>query len=235
MNFTPTNYLIRVGDATHLWNSERFNIWGLNSSSNVCKNFLSHVKPGDCLWFVKGDSKGLIVAVAIYEKTVKRVNGESFPFEQLGWTNVPGSWDTDIHFNNFKKIDNMKLLSHIKSPLNPRVYNSKCLVNLPEMYHQIYPQEEEEEEEELVITVKRITIEGRRFLKASNGDIYDPETLSLIGSYLDGVLILEEKEEERDNEDSEKEYLSAILDACTKISNEIANLNLLLTNRLSNL
>jgi hypothetical protein len=236
MNFIPTNYLIRVGDATHLWNSKQFNIWGLNSSTTGTKYFLSNVKPGDCLWFVKGNSQGLIIAAAIYEQTVKRVNGECFPFEKLGWVNVPGSWDTDIHFNNFKKIDNMKLLSHIKSPLNPRAYNSKCLVNLPEMYSQIYLQqeeEEEEEEEELVVTVKRITVEGQRFLKASNGDIYDPETLCLIGSYLDGVLSI--IREERDDEDSEKESLSAILEACTKISNEIAKLNLLLNNRLSNL
>jgi hypothetical protein len=243
MNFIPTNYIFRVGDASHLWSSERFNIWGFNTSTPGAKYFISNVKPGDCLWFVKGASKGLIVAVAIYERAVKRVNGEGFSFEQLGWTNVPGSWDMDIHFNNFKKIDNMNLLSHIKSPLNPRAYDSKCLVNLPEMYLQIYPneedeeQEEEEEEEEeeettVVVTVKRITVEGRRFLKALNGDIYDPETMCLIGTYIDGVLMIEE---ERDEDDSEKESLSAILEACTKINNEIANLNLLLTNRLSKL
>ena len=103
------HYLFRVGDASHLWSSSKFNIWGIDSSTPGSKYLLEKVKKGDCLWFIKGNSGGLIVAVAIFECSIKRVNGMSMPFEKLGWVNVPGKWDTDIHFINFKNIENMKI------------------------------------------------------------------------------------------------------------------------------
>lgn len=61
-------------------------------------------KKCDCLWFVKGNSNGLLVAVAIYENSEKR-NDNSLSFDKLGWVNTPGNWDTDIYFKNFKKIE----------------------------------------------------------------------------------------------------------------------------------
>ena len=70
------HYLFRVGDATHLWSSSIYNTWGIHSSTSGSKFFLKNVNPGDCLWFVKGKSGGLIVASAIFEYSVKRINGE---------------------------------------------------------------------------------------------------------------------------------------------------------------
>ena len=198
------HYLFRVGDASHLWSSSVFHIWGINSSTSGSKFFLEKVKPGDCLWFVKGNAKGLLVAVAIFEFTVKRVNGECMPFEQLGWINVPGSWDTDIHFSNFKNIENMRLLSQIKASANPRIYNSNCLVNLPEMYARIYPQAPPEHP--IRVTVRRITIEGYEYFKTANGDIYDPKTKEFVGTYINGVFTKEETDdEESDDEESDEE------------------------------
>jgi len=182
------NWLLRVGDATHLWSSSVFNIWGINSSTSDSKYFLRSVKPGDCLWFVKGNSKGLIVGIAIFERFIKRVDGESMPFEELGWINVPGSWDTDIHFKNFKKIENMNLLSKLNDPRSIIEYTQKCLVNLPEMYSRIYPEEEE------VIRVKKFTFEGVQYLKSVNGNIYDIQTHDLVGTYIDDVFTIYEEE-----------------------------------------
>ena len=231
----PTNWLFRVGDATHLWSSSIFNIWGINSSIADSKFFLRKVKPGDCLWFVKGNSKGLLVAVAIFESTVKRVNGECMPFEQLGWVNAPGTWDTDIHFKKFKKIENLKLLTQIKSPMVVREYHQKCFINLPEMYSQIYPQEVQPES----VRVRRITIEGIQYFKAANGDVYDPKTHDFLGTYINDVFTRHEETddevEETDDEAEESESLGNILSACLKSIDEMTVLNLLLNSRLANL
>ena len=231
----PTNWIFRVGDASHLWSSSIFNIWGINSSIADSKFFLRKVKPGDCLWFVSGNSKGLLVAVAIFERSVQRVNGECMPFEQLGWVNVPGTWDTDIHFKNFKKIENLNLKTQIKSPMVIREYNPKCFINLPEMYSQIYPQEVQPES----IRVKRITIEDIQYFKAPNGDIYDSKTHDFLGTYINDVFTRHEETddeaEETDDEATESESLSNILAACLKSIDEMSVLNLLLNNRLANL
>jgi hypothetical protein len=191
----PTNWLFRVGNGVELFNSSVFNIWGINSLNSDSKFFLRKANPGDCLWFVKGNSNGLIVAVAIFERSVKRVCGECMTYEQLGWTNFPGLCETDIHFKNFKKIENLNLKSQIKSPKVVRKYNEKCLVNLPEMYSRFYHQEEE------FIRVRRFSIEGFQYLKAANGNIYDIESQEFIGTYIDGVFTRNESDE--DNEEDE--------------------------------
>lgn len=234
----PTNWLFRVGNNIELFNSSVFNIWGINSLSADSKFFLKKAKHGDCLWFVKGKSNGLIVAVAIFSRSVKRIDGECMSYEQLGWINSSGLCDTDIHFENFKKIANLNLKSQIKSPKVVRTYNQKCLINLPEMYSQIYPVEEQQES----IKVKRITLEGCQYLKSANGDIYDTKTYELIGTYIDSVFTIyddeEEEEEETDDDEEEakeKESLTNILTVCTKISDEMTSLNLLLNSRFYNL
>jgi hypothetical protein len=182
------NWLLRVGNGVELFNSSIFNIWGINESNCDSKFFLKKAKPGDCLWFVKGNSQGLIIAVAIFERSVKRVNGECMTYEQLGWSNFPGLCETDIYFKNFKKIENLNLKSQIKSPKVVRQYNEKCLVNLPEMYSRIYPEEEE------VIRVKKFTFEGVQYLKSVNGNIYDIQTHDLVGTYIDDVFTIYEEE-----------------------------------------
>jgi len=231
----PTNYLFRVGDASHLWSSCVYNIWGINSSSSGSKFFLKNVKPGDCLWFVQGNSGGLIVAVAIYEDSTKRVNGQCMPFEQLGWTNIPGSWDTDIHFKNFKKIEHMGLLSHIKASANPRVYNQNCLVNLPEMYSQLYPIEELVQS--MDVNVREEVFEGTSYLITTNGAIQDDQikkfAFALIKSSINNA---DEEDAETDNEDEdEKAALEKILDTCSKINGEITQLISSLNTRLAKL
>ncbi len=231
----PTNYLFRVGDASHLWSSCVYNIWGINSSSSGSKFFLKNAKPGDCLWFIQGNSGGLIVAAAIYEHFTKRVNGECMPFEQLGWTNIPGSWDTDIHFKNFKKIEHMGLLSQIKASANPRVYNQNCLVNLPEMYSQLYPIEELVQS--MDVNVREEVFEGTSYLITTNGAIQDDQikkfAFALIKSSINNA---DEDDAETDNEDEdEKAALEKILDTCSKINGEITQLISSLNTRLAKL
>ena len=227
MSSQPTNWLFRVGNSVELFNSSVFNIWGINESTSDSKFFLKKAKPGDCLWFVKGNSQGLIIAVAIFERYVKRVNGECMTYEQLGWTNFPGLCDTDIHFKNFKKIENLNLKSQIKSPKVIRTYNEKCLINLPEMYSRIYPDQYQED----AVTVRRITIDGVKYLTAANGDIYDVKTHEHIGVYID--LVFTKYQTKHDFK--EHNSLQQILAACAKTCDQMTALNLLLNDRLANL
>jgi|688.fasta_scaffold167091_2 hypothetical protein len=227
MSSQPTNWLFRVGNGVELFNSSIFNTWGIIGSNPDSKFFLKKAKPGDCLWFVKGNSQGLIIAVAIFERSAKRVSGECMTYEQLGWTNFPGLCETDIYFKNFKKIENLKLLTQIKSPMIVREYNPKCFINLSEMYSRIYPDQYQED----AVTVKRITIDGVKYLRAANGDIYDVKTHEHIGVYVDCVFTRYQEKDEI------KEYnsLQQILAACAKTCDQMSELNLLLNNRLSNL
>lgn len=147
-NSEPIDWLLLVGDARNLLDSSVYSTWGVNSNTCDNKFFLNNVKPGDYLWFVKGGRcGGLIVAVAIFECSVKRVDGECIPYEQIGWTNTCGTWDTDIHYNKFFKIEDLNLLSQIKSPKVTRKYNQKCLVNLPEIRSNIYTHQALQDEE----------------------------------------------------------------------------------------
>ena len=231
----PTNYLFRVGkNSSHLWGSCVYNIWGINTSTSGAKFFLRNVKPGDCLWFVQGNSGGLIIAVAIYEHFTKRVNGMCMPFEQLGWNNIPGSWDTDIHFKNFKKIEHMGLLSQIKASANPRVYNQNCLVNLPDMYTQIYPIEELVQSVD--VNVREEVFEGTSYLITTNGAIQVEQikkfAFALIKSSINNA---ETEDEDEDEDEDEKVALEKILETCSKINGEITQLISSLNTRLAKL
>ena len=233
----PTNYLFRVGDASHLWTSSEFNIWGIHSNTSGSKFFLKNVNPGDVLWFVKGKSKGLIVATAIYEHSTKRLNGECMSFEELGWINVYGNWDTDIHFKNFKKIEHMGLLSQIKgSAANPRIYNSKCLVNLPEMYSQIYPTVELVQT--MDVNVREEVFDGTSYLITTNGAIQDEQikkfAVALIKSSINNADE-DDVETEDDEKEDEKEALEKILHTCSKINGDITQLISSLNTRLAKL
>jgi hypothetical protein len=230
------HYLFRVGDATHLLSSSLYNTWGIHSSTSGSKFFLKNVNPGDCLWFIKGNSGGLIVASAIFKYSIKKINGKGVPFEKLGCDNVDENLDTDIHFKNFQKIENMNLLSKIKgSSANPMIYNQRCLVNLPEIYSHVYPdkfllEETDDEENTSTITKKKITVDGVNYLITTNANIQDEKTKK----FIDSLVSSEASDDEEENEElcDEKESLQRILFTCKIISNELENLTSLLNNRL---
>ena len=102
---------------------------------------MSRVKDGDLLWFVKGKSRGQIVAVATFISTKSRILGPLIPLShtntELGWTETEGEWDIEIHYKNLYNLSNCELYSEIKSPLVIRLYNEKCKVNLPAEYPHI--------------------------------------------------------------------------------------------------
>jgi hypothetical protein len=130
------HWLLRIGDGKHFISSSSKGIWGITSSVTCIKGFLSRVKEGDFLWFVK--SGGQIIAVATFEYTQKRELGPLIQLtpsnEELGWIKTSGMWDTQVHFKNLYNLNKCEFYSEIKGPLTIRLYNDKCKVNLPKEY-----------------------------------------------------------------------------------------------------
>lgn len=134
------HWLFRVGpDASNLYACSPYNVWGVNSSNSNAKKFVRIAKPGDIIWFVKGKSKGLIVAFAVYKGSETRINGENLSDHDLGWNyQCPWvknqGWDIEIKYDQFRYVEDMNLLSEIQQSANPRSYNEKCKVDLPRTY-----------------------------------------------------------------------------------------------------
>jgi len=136
------DWLLRVGDGEHFKKSSSKHIWGVDSKAPCSISFLKSVNPGDHLWFVLGKSGGKLLAVATFSKTKLRELGPLINFtatnEELGWTNKPGEWDIEVHFENLYWIDECNLQTKIQSPLVIRQYNAeKCKVELPTEYTNI--------------------------------------------------------------------------------------------------
>ena len=132
------DYLLRIGDGKHFLSSSLKNIWGINSKNADSKGFMGSVKEGDRLWFVKGQSRGLIMGVATFTTTKDRVLGPLLPLtytnDELGWVHTEGYWDTEVHYKDLYYLMGCELYSEIKSPLVIRLYSEKCKVNLPLEY-----------------------------------------------------------------------------------------------------
>ena len=134
------HWLIRIKDGKNFWNSSKYHIWSADSHKE--KKFLKHVKTGDILWFVTGKSSGHIVAVAVYENSVKRVTGPIVALtrtdEELGWDEEGAKYDTEIHYSDLINIVSLNLLSRIQGQTNKRLYDcGTCAVDLPDEYTRI--------------------------------------------------------------------------------------------------
>jgi len=137
-NKSVTHWLLRIGNGIHFNNSSSKFIWGINSKHSCSKSFIKKVKEGDILWFVTGKSGGHLVAMAKYKRMDNRIIGplinHSFTNEELGWTELEGEWDMEIHYINLYNISTCELYSGIRGPLSIRKYNDKCKVNLLDEY-----------------------------------------------------------------------------------------------------
>lgn len=138
---TPTHWLLRVGDGIHFKASSSKSIWGITSTYCFTKGFMSKVKKDDVLWFVKGASKGQIIAVATFTSMNKRIIGPIIDLtltnKELGWDKTEGEWDTEVHYKNLYNLTDSRLFSEIKGAAGIRSYNDKCKVNLVTEYPSI--------------------------------------------------------------------------------------------------
>lgn len=130
------DWLLRIGDGTHFHSSAKRNIWGVASKDPCVKGFLKRASPGDHLWFVK--SGGQIVALSTLVEFKDRILGPLISLtatnDELGWNKTDGSWDKEVHYKDLFNLSQLNLMSGLKSPLVIRLYNEKCLVDLPKEY-----------------------------------------------------------------------------------------------------
>jgi hypothetical protein len=88
------------------------------------------------LWFIKSKSEGTAIGVATYTKQNVRITGPLIALtptnEELGWTNVEGDWDIEIHYQDLYNIGDVGIRTNIKSPLVIRLFNpEKVSIDLP--------------------------------------------------------------------------------------------------------
>ncbi len=130
------DWLLRIGDGDHFHSSSKRNIWGVASKDSNVKGFIKRASPGDHLWFVK--SGGQIIAVATFVEFKDRILGPLISLtatnEELGWNKTDGSWDKEVHYKDLYTLTQLNLMSALKSPCVIRLYNEKCLVDLPKEY-----------------------------------------------------------------------------------------------------
>ncbi len=135
------HWLLRVGNGEDFIRSSSKLTWGFDSSSPSGKAFLANVTPGDLLWFVKSESKGLLMAVATLDAIKRREIGPLVALtatnEELGWTRESEPSDMEIKYINMFNVSMCGLHSEILSPLTIRKYSEKCKVNLPLEYANI--------------------------------------------------------------------------------------------------
>lgn len=137
----PNHFLLRIGDGVHFSASSPKSIWGVNAKYPCTKWFLSTVKEGDLLWFIKSKTKGQIVAVATFSGTKQRILGPLIALTltntELGWDKKEGDWDTEVHYKDLYNLTHCNLISDIKGPATIRSYNDKCKVDLSAEYPHI--------------------------------------------------------------------------------------------------
>lgn len=138
----PREWIIRVGDGVNFWNSSKYRIWGIQSSSNCGKHFIKNIKVGDRLWFITKKSQGKIIAVATYESHNKRVLGPlintTLSNEELGWDDTGPECNIEIHYSNLFELNNCNLLTKVNGQSSIIKYTQEnCRVNLLKEYNAI--------------------------------------------------------------------------------------------------
>jgi len=133
------HWLLRVGDGDHYKNSRRYNIWGIKSSNKDSKNFIKKAMPGDVLWFIKTNSGGQAIGVAVFVRLQNREVGPLIAVtrtnDELGWTKQDGDWDKEVHYTSSYDLTKCNVKTQIKSPLVIRKFNrDKVAINLPTEY-----------------------------------------------------------------------------------------------------
>ena len=139
---TTTDWILRVGDSENLISSQKYKIWGINTSTSTHgKYFVKNVKPGDRLWFVPSKSHGKLVAVATYHSHNTRELGPliniTLTNKELGWTGSGWTSNVEVHYTDFYGLNDNELYTHIKGPSTIRKYNEKCRINLAVEYSYI--------------------------------------------------------------------------------------------------
>lgn len=136
-----THWVLRVGDGNHFRSSSKSKIWGIYSNSGNSR-FIKDAKNGDILWFLANAKSGkCFIGVATFIRLAERVLGPliavSKTNEELGWTETPGTWNIEVHYNELYDITRCNLDPQLKGPAVIRQYNDTFILNLPDEYSKI--------------------------------------------------------------------------------------------------
>jgi len=138
------HFILRVGNGENFVKGSVFSLWACKSTN---KSFLSNVKEGDKLWFVRKKQQnidtntGKIIAVATFVSKNKRETGPLISLtpdnEQLGWKDAE-KYDIELHYTQLYNLSNCNLYIGKKGQNNIMDYDKiTCLVNLRVEYEYI--------------------------------------------------------------------------------------------------
>lgn len=111
------HYILRVGDGNNFINSSNVSIWAVNSRY---RSFITNVKEGDKLWFVKNRVEGQIfngkiIAVADFVSKNERIIGPLITLtptnSELNWDDIGGFCAIEIHYNNLYNLSECELFT----------------------------------------------------------------------------------------------------------------------------
>ncbi len=141
------HYILRVGNGKNFVNSSHLGIWVVKSKN---KTFLASVKEGDILWFVRNKescdiSTGKVIAVVQFVSANKRnIGGPLISItpdnDELGWDEMGGDCDIEIHYNNLYNLTNCSLYTGQNNQTTICAYENvkeRLLVNLIVEYEYI--------------------------------------------------------------------------------------------------
>lgn len=129
------NWIIRIGDGKHFFNSKE-NVWGFNSRN---KEFIKNVKENDKLFFVRRNTKCSISAFAIFKSLRYRSDKTPTnyyynwiyhkPDDNGRWKN--SKWDIEMNYINYydlRNITNINLKTNINTK-NPNGIMPISIIN----------------------------------------------------------------------------------------------------------
>jgi len=146
------HFIIRVGDGENFVKGSVYSTWGCRSTNKSCKpinkSFLSKVKEGDKLWFVRSKKKqdmtvGKIIAVATFVSKNKRETGPLISLtpdnETYGWKGGE-NYDIELHYTQLYNLSNCNLYTGQKGQqpiMDYETNKQSLLVNLHVEYEYI--------------------------------------------------------------------------------------------------
>ena len=137
----PNNFITRIGNGSNFWNSDRYSIWGVGDSS--AKTLEKSAKRGDHIWFCTGSSNGKLVAVATFDRIIKRFNEKDKVSNMLnidfGWNGEGWNCNYLLKYNNRYNLEFNDICSGIKGSCPTRKVKNRCPtgIDLSEIYNEI--------------------------------------------------------------------------------------------------
>ena len=140
-NRVSNNFITRIGDGNNFWKSDRYSVWGIGDVS--AKTLQKSAKEGDHIWFCTGSSNGQLVAVATFDRIIKRFQENdklgNMLNEDFGWSGDGWNCNYLLKYKNRYNLEYNSIYSEIKGSCPTRKIKDKCPsgINLIQLYNEI--------------------------------------------------------------------------------------------------